>query len=259
LRLYTVSEVAKLSGVSVRTLHHYDDVGLLKPATVGANGYRHYGRDELLRLQQILFHRQIGLPLAEIARLLDAPDFDRAVALRRHRLRLVAEARRHRQLIRTIDETLAALEGATTMDDERIYRGFQVTESEGVQAEAWMRERFGAWVQERIDAAHQIGDNWSAEEREAYLREGREFDAALAKAIRDGLPSDGDAVRALVRGHCATVFRGWGVEPGAGPCQILAEIYRDLPQFQARFDQVGPGASAFVSDAIKAYAERELA
>ena len=88
---YTVKHVAKLPGVSVRTLHHYDGIGLLKPGTVGANGYRYYGRDELLRLQQILFHRELGFPLAEIARVLDAPDLDRAAALRRHRERLESE------------------------------------------------------------------------------------------------------------------------------------------------------------------------
>src|SRR5881275_446631 len=111
VRGLTVSEVAKLSGVSVRTLHHYDEVGLLKPACVGANGYRYYGKDELLRLQQILFHRELGFPLDEIARVLDAPDFDRVAALKAHRARLEAEAARFGALIRTIDQTLAALEG----------------------------------------------------------------------------------------------------------------------------------------------------
>src|SRR6185436_13995545 len=106
-------QVAKLSGVSVRALNHYVEIGLLKPDSVGANGYRYYGRDELLRLQQILFHRELGFPLDEIRQVLDAPDFDRAAALKAHRKRIEAETRRHRQLLRTIDETLAALQGAT--------------------------------------------------------------------------------------------------------------------------------------------------
>src|SRR5438105_14624569 len=99
VRGLTVSEVAKLSGVSVRTLHHYDEIGLLKPDSVGANGYRYYGRDELLRLQQILFHRELGFPLEEIAKVLDAPGFDRAAALRAHRDKLQAERRRYGQLV----------------------------------------------------------------------------------------------------------------------------------------------------------------
>ena len=74
---YTVKQVAKLSGVSIRTLHHYDEIGLLKPARVGANGYRYYGREELLRLQQILLHRELGFALEDIRRVLGAPEFQR--------------------------------------------------------------------------------------------------------------------------------------------------------------------------------------
>jgi len=259
MRLYTVSEVAKLSGVSVRTLHHYHEVGLLKPATVGANGYRHYGEEELLRLQQILFHREVGLPLSEISRLLDAPDFDRAAALRAHRLRLIGQARRYRQLIRTVDETLAALEGATTMNTERLYRGFHLEESEKAPSEDWLRSRFGPETQENIDRSRAIGASWSAEEREAYFNEGYHFDEALAKAIQQGLPNSSAAVQDLVRVHCATVCRGWGIAPCKGACLVLAEIYSDGPMFQPRFARIGPGAAEYVGEAIRSYAERELA
>lgn len=259
MRLYTVSEVARLSRVSVRTLHHYDEVGLLKPATVGANGYRYYGQDELLRLQQILFHREVGLPLNEIGRVLDAPDFDRERALREHRQRLTEQARRYRHLIRTIDETLAALQGAKTMDEQQIYRGFDLTGAEEAQAESWLRSRFGPEVQARIDRSRAVGAEWSDQDRGAYLEEGRAFDAEVAKAIQQGLPAASEAVQALVRSHCAAVFRGWGVEPGQGPGLALAEIYREGPMFRQRFAQIGPGAAAYVADAIKTYAERELA
>src|SRR5947209_6467723 len=102
MSVFTVSEVAKLSGVSVRTLHHYDEIGLLKPACVGENGYRYYGKAELERLQQILFHRELGFPLEEVRRVLDAPDFDRGAALRAHRGRLMAQARRYRALVKTL-------------------------------------------------------------------------------------------------------------------------------------------------------------
>src|SRR4051812_13151083 len=94
---YTVKQLADLSGVSVRTLHHYDAIGLLKPASVGSNGYRQYGREELLRLQQILFQRELGLSLEQIRRAQDAPGFDRAKALREHREKLLQEAERFRR------------------------------------------------------------------------------------------------------------------------------------------------------------------
>ena len=99
---YTVKQLAALSGVSVRTLHHYDEIGLLKPERAGANGYRYYGRDQLLRLQQVLFHRELGLLLDEIARLLDAPGFDRTLALKAQKAKLLADAKRYRRLVRTM-------------------------------------------------------------------------------------------------------------------------------------------------------------
>ncbi len=124
MSVYTVKQVAMMSGVSVRALHHYDEIGLLKPACVGANGYRYYGRDELLRLQQISVPPGARLPLDDIRKVLDAADFDRIAALRAHRKRLVSEAARYRRLVRTLDATLAALEGDTDMNDKTLYQGF---------------------------------------------------------------------------------------------------------------------------------------
>ena len=80
---YTVKQLARLSGVSVRTLHHYDEIGLLRPAFIGENRYRYYGREELLRLQDILFHRELGVPLQEIGRLLEHEGRDRVAILSR--------------------------------------------------------------------------------------------------------------------------------------------------------------------------------
>src|ERR1041385_8569080 len=100
---YTVKKLAKLSGVSVRTLHFYDELGLLKPARYGENGYRYYEKEELLRLQQILFYRELGFPLGEIAGLLSASREGQLRSLREHRRVLEKNERRTRELIRTID------------------------------------------------------------------------------------------------------------------------------------------------------------
>src|SRR3546814_1303554 len=101
----TVRQVARAAGISVRTLHHYDAIGLLKPGHVGANGYRYYGKEELLRLQQILFYRELGLPLAEIAAVLDDPAFDPLAALREHRAALEGRIGHYRTLIRSEEHT----------------------------------------------------------------------------------------------------------------------------------------------------------
>src|SRR6185295_6874936 len=109
MKLLTVKQVAKVSGVSVRALHHYDEIGLFKPALIGANRYRYYGRDELLRLQQILIHRELDIPLTEIAAILDDPKFDQVKALKDQRRKLQVEAERYAELVRTIDRTIASL------------------------------------------------------------------------------------------------------------------------------------------------------
>src|SRR5215216_4902980 len=96
-KMLTVKEVAKLSGISVRALHHYDEIGLLKPASIGRNSYRYYGRDELLRLQQILLHRELDIPLNGIRAILDDPKFDQLEALRQQRDKLASEAKRYAQ------------------------------------------------------------------------------------------------------------------------------------------------------------------
>ena len=101
---YTVKQLARLSGVSVRTLHHYDEIGLLKPSFVGENRYRYYGREELLRLQDILFHRELGVPLQEIGKLLAREGRDRVAILSRHRQMLAERIASSRRLLETISK-----------------------------------------------------------------------------------------------------------------------------------------------------------
>ena len=138
---YTVKQLARLSGVSVRTLHHYDEIGLLKPAFVGENRYRYYGREELLRLQDILFHRELGVPLQDIALLLEADGRDRLVILREHRARLAERVERSRLLLTTIDRAIAELTGEGTMDDNELYKGFSPEEQ--AKHEQYVVDRFG--------------------------------------------------------------------------------------------------------------------
>src|SRR5512142_78697 len=106
---YTVQQLARLAGVSVRTLHYYDQIGLLKPSARTAAGYRLYGEADLLRLQQILFFRELDFPLTEIQAILDQPDFDQVKALRDHRLLLQQEADRLGRLLNTIEKTISRL------------------------------------------------------------------------------------------------------------------------------------------------------
>src|ERR1700694_846577 len=132
---YTVKQVAAMSGVSVRTIHFYDETGLLKPAFHGAHGYRFYEEPQLLTLQQILFYRELGFELKQIKQILGRADFEKIAALQSHRKVLQKNLTRTRTLIETIDKTIKHLKGTKKMKSEEMFLGFSV---------AARQARFGA-------------------------------------------------------------------------------------------------------------------
>ena len=253
---HTVKQVARLSGVSVRTLHHYDEVGLLKPASVGANGYRYYGREELLRLQQILFHRELGFSLEEIARVLDAPGFDRVAALRAHREKLEAETRRYRRLVRTIDETLAALKGAAKMEDKAMYRGFDPEKQAGYEKE--LVAKHGSEMQGHIDLAKQGMAGWKQADFDAMQAEADAIEAAMAQALKDGLPADSAPVTVLMRRQHAWIGKSWNRPAPAQAFKGLGEMYVADPRFKERYDSRQAGLAEYMAAAMASFADKEL-
>jgi len=123
---YTVKQVARMSGVSVRTLHFYDETGLLKPAFIGPNAYRFYEEPQLLILQQILFYRELGFELKQILKILGRADFEKVAALQSHRKVLQKNLARTRRLIQTIDKTIQHLKGKKKMKSQEMFVGFSV-------------------------------------------------------------------------------------------------------------------------------------
>src|SRR6516225_4913003 len=123
---YTVKQLAVMSGVTVRTLHFYDEMALLKPAYTKANGYRMYEEPQLLMLQQILFYRELGFELKRINEILSQREFEKIAALKSHRQVLERNFTRTRTLIETIDKTISHLKGARKMKSEELFIGFRV-------------------------------------------------------------------------------------------------------------------------------------
>lgn len=256
MSVYTVSEVARLSGVSVRALHHYDEIGLLKPGHVGENGYRYYGQDQLLRLQQILFHRELGFRLEAIGQILDDPAFDLPAALRAQRTQLEGRAKRYRQLVRTLDQTLAALEGKTDMDNKATFRGF-APEKQAAH-EAWLTDRFGDGVRAEIEGAKQRMHALSQGQFDGLVAEVEALEAEIAKAMALGLPADSAAVAAPVARHHAWISRSWNRVPTREAYLNLALIYQDNPDFRARYEGRAAGFTDYLTAAMRAFAKREL-
>ena len=139
--IYTVKKLAELAGVSVRTLHYYDELGLLKPKSRSANGYRYYDEEAVVRLQQIMFFRELDFSLDEIRNIISQPDFNVLEALQSHRILLTKKAERINELLATVDKTIRNLKGETEMQIKEYYQGFSDEQIEKYRQE--VRERWG--------------------------------------------------------------------------------------------------------------------
>jgi DNA-binding transcriptional MerR regulator len=252
---YTVRQLARLSGVSVRTLHHYDEIGLLKPAFLGENRYRYYGREELLRLQDILFHRELGVPLQEIAELLAREGRGRVAILSQHRALLAARIESSRQLLRTIDRTIAQLNGGGAMDDKDLYHGFGPAKQ--AEYEDWLVDNYGgAAARGRVEAGKQQWFEAGPEAMQAALAAGEAAEQALAEHFLGGAEAGSAELDPLFDRHRAWVSQMWGRECPPQGYSGLAEMYLAHPDFRTHFDRRGAGFTDWLTSAMKAYAVR---
>lgn len=248
---YTVTQLARLSGVSVRTLHHYDEIGLLKPAHVGDNRYRYYGREELWRLQDILFHRELGVPLAEIGAMLANED-DRLAVLHRQRGQLAERLAQTSDLLRTIDRTIAALTGEDDMSDKDIYQGFDPAKQEAYEAEVVAMH--GEQAREVIETSKTHLGQMSKGEMAAQVAEGEEAERALAAAFLEGSASDDDTLAPLFDRHRAWVASMWGRPCPPQAYAGLGDMYAGHPDFRSRYEAHGEGFTDWLNAGMKAYA-----
>ena len=259
MKTYTVAELARLAGISVRALHHYDEIGLLKPAFTGRNRYRYYGKDELLRLQQILIHRELDIPLAEIGALLDRPGTDRLTLLAEQRDRLAAQAEHFAGLVRTIDRTIADLKGDVAMDDKDLYAGV-VSPQKQAEHERWLENRYGEGIWERIDAGRKAWGKMAPAEIKTMMAELEQVESGLAEAMRSGVAADSLKLGPLLERHRRWVQLSWGDKPvTAAVYSGLADLYVSHPDFVSRYDRIAPGFAAYLHDAMQAQSARLLA
>ncbi len=247
---YSVGQLAQISGVSVRTLHHYDSIGLLKPAHVDPNGYRRYGRAQLLRLQEVLFYRAVGMALAEIGTVIDGQD-DAIERLVRHREKLAAEAARTAAMLETLDATIAHLKGSQDMTDEDLYRPFP--KDRQAAYESWLIENGGPDMRERI-AASKAAIAELPEGIEGAMDRLRDIESRLVAAQRTGAEPQSSDLFDILEEHRQLMGRLWGDECTAEGYSGLADLYRTHPDFVARYEQLENGFSEWLPAAMKAHA-----
>jgi DNA-binding transcriptional MerR regulator len=243
---YTVSQVAKLAGLSVRALHHYDELGLLTPSSRTESGYRLYSEADLERLQQILFFRELAFPLEEIRRILDDPDFDRRAALHLQRTLLAERASQTRALIDAVDRALEALEGGAPLKHEQMFDAFDPS-----RHEEEVRERWGDTDAYRESARRTR--NYTRDQWRAIQTESEEIVRELAGQMESGAAPGSEAAMSLAERHRLHI------DSRFYPCshfmhRMLGDMYVEDERFRAHYERVRPGLAVYVRDAIHANA-----
>ncbi|EUJ44620.1 MerR family transcriptional regulator [Listeria riparia] len=244
---YTVQKLAKLAGVSTRTLRYYDEIGILKPARINSSGYRIYGQNEVDRLQQILFYREMNVGLDKIKAILEQPDFDETEALKTHRAQLLDKRKQLDELIRNVEKSIAHSERRITMTDQEKFEGFKqkmIDENEEKYG-AEIREKYG---DDKINKSNAKLTGMSETEMEHVNRLAETILVELAMAFETGDPAGEKAqeVAALHKEWLSTYWDTYSKEAHAG----LAQMYVDDERFTAYYDKDQPGLAAFLRDAI---------
>ncbi len=248
---YTVGELAQLAGVSVRTLRHYDQIGLLRPQSRDDNDYRQYGFDDLLRLQHILFFRELDVPLKTIKAILDDPQINTVALLNKHHRNLTLQIERLESLQATIEKTIHNLQEEDDMPltDAELYEGFSKEKIEAYNRE--VRQTYDPEVLKQVDRKVR---NMSKAQWQDIKDEGGAIAAGLAK-LMDRDPADPDVQALIARQHAwienffpasGEVFRG------------LGELYATNEEFRAFYDRFAPGLADFMREAMKYYADEKL-
>ena len=248
---YSIGEVARLARISVRTLHHYDEIGLVRPTSRSDAGYRLYTRRDVERLQQALFYRELGFPLEEIARVLTDPAFDRRSALMTQRELLVERAGQVRALVALIDKTIEALDRGEDMTTESLFDGFDASRYEEEAKERW------GGTKEYAESARRTRrykkDDWKAIKQDAAA-----IVEAFAQAYDARTPATDAAAMDAAERHRQHISR-WFYECSYEIHVGLGEMYVADPRFSASYDEARPdrpGLAQYIRDAIRANGER---
>lgn len=245
----TVGEVAELTGVTVRTLHHYDELGLLSPSGRSEAGYRLYSYDDLARLREILIWRALGFSLSEIASLLDDPGHDRLAALERQRGLIEREIERLGALAGAVDAAIAAHRHGAELEVTTMFEGFDPSEYEEEARERWGHTE--AYRESARRAARYGEAEW-----EEIRREAEEIVRELVALMRSGEPADGPDARALAERHRRHISR-WFYPCSPRMHRGLAGMYLADERFAQTYEREAEGLAAYVRDAIVAGADAQ--
>lgn len=243
----TVGALARLAGVTVRTLHHYDEIGLVSPAEHTDAGYRLYRRAEIERLQEVLFFRELGFGLAEIRRIIGDPEYRRDQALARHREMLLARADRLLGMVDLIDKVIDSYEKGTEMSTEEMLEVFEGFDPADFEAEA--EERWGGTG--AYEESSRRTRNYTKEDWELLKTEARAIDERLLALMAGGIEADSIEAMDLAESHRAHISK-WFYECTPEIHAGLGKMYVSDHRFTANIDKTAEGLAEYLSEAIAA-------
>lgn len=246
--MHTVKQLSKLAGVTVRTLHHYDEIGLLHPSQIGVNGYRYYDDAAVLRLQQILFYREIGLELAQIKDIVDSPDFDVHAALHSHRETLQERINRLHNLIHTVDNTIQHLRGENDMTKKAMFEAFGEAQQKDYERQA--RLQYGPDI---VNESVRRWASYSKEKQAAVMEEAGQVYQDIVAAMEAGKAADDDDVKAILDRWQDNLRHFY--EPTLEIMRGLGEMYEADPQFKATFTKFHPDLAEYLRVCITQYVD----
>ncbi|MHA2959817.1 MerR family transcriptional regulator [Priestia megaterium] len=241
-----VKEVADLIGISVRTLHHYDEIGLLKPDAVSESGYRLYSPANLDMLQQILFFKELGFSLKQIHEIITDPTFNRTEALILQKNMLIEKRSRLDQMIVTINKTIQYEEGAIEMNEKERFKGLDFSHN------PYEEEARKRWGNQRVDEANEKVQSFSPEEQQHMSNQWESIYTHLA-SLRDLSPSSIEAQKAIATWYQFSNenFGTYSLEAFKG----LGEMYVQDERFTTNIDRYGKGLAKFMSEAMSVFAD----
>ncbi|MFI6769563.1 MerR family transcriptional regulator [Streptomyces sp. NPDC050355] len=248
---YSVGQVAAFAGVTVRTLHHYDEIGLLLPGERNHAGHRRYGDDDLDRLQQILFYRELGFPLEEVAALLDDPDTDPQEHLRRQHELLTARIGKLQEMAAAVEHAMEARRMGINLTPEEKFEAFGDFDPDQYAEEA--EERWG-----HTDAYKESQRRTAAYTKDDWKRLTAEFDAIhrkMADLLGQGVPADSEAAMDVAEEH-RRFMDGTYYACGHEFHTCLGEMYVADERFTATYEAIRSGLAVYLRDAIVANAAR---
>lgn len=251
---YTVKKLSELSGVTVRTLHFYEEEGILKPSYYGSNGYRYYGENELLQLQQILFFKELGFTIKQIKNVMGKGDFDQLSALYSHRNSLSQEWEKIGQLLQTIDKTINHLKGKRKMKDKEIFDGFNIT----LVKKAKGHEPYSAAEEIVLKSVRSSTRNTEDVEKrgKAYSETTYAIFRELIHCIEMELAPNSPEVQRIIQKHHAFIDQ---IHDATNDVyKALSELYQMHPEFRKQLDSFHPKLAEFMSEGMIVFADKKL-